>query len=46
VPAVQPRVGVCEDREDRHLRQPRLNTHARRGPQCVSRITRRRVRTV
>lgn len=28
VPAVQPRVGVCEDREDRHLRQPRLNTHA------------------
>ena len=33
LPALQPRVGVCEDREDRDLRQPRLiASAARAGP--------------
>ena len=35
LPAVQPRVGVCEDREDRHLRQPRLSARAARWPGTV-----------
>lgn len=35
LPAVQPRVGVCEDREDRDLRQPRLSARAARWPGTV-----------